>query len=230
MVVSRRITFMTGGPAFHPVEAQALQLSGWMGGLFHYNLLDGTAAFDQLDQTDLLVVMGLHWPGMSDEWAGKMTYTPLSSSHERAIERYIAGGGPVICHHGGIASYPESAAFARLCGFSWVWGETTHSPFDTWQVRVTEPDHPLTEGVRDFSVEDEIYYKVRLLEAGAVRVHATATYDGTEHPMVSTMEATATRGRRVYLANGHDLRAFTGDAGEQLRTLWSNAFRWCLTP
>jgi hypothetical protein len=34
-------------------------------------------------------------------------------------------------------------------------------------------------------------------------------------------------GRMVYLANGHDLRAFESPA---LRKLWANAVRWLLAP
>lgn len=229
----RRILFLTGGPRFHPVDEQAQLIEGWLADHtahrhhepFECIRLPGPSALEALDRPlDLLVVMGLFWPGMSADWAGNMTYHPLTPSHERLIDRYIASGKPVIAHHGGIASYPESEPFARLCGWAWIWETTTHSPIARWRTTLRN-SHPITQHAASFDITDEIYYRVKELEPHHTQVHATAHFEAHDHPMISTLEATPSRGRRVYLANGHDLRSF---APESMRRIWLNAIEWCL--
>ena len=50
---------------------------------------------------------------------------------------------------------------------------------------------------------------------------------GSRGPMIITAEGgrLAGAGRTVYLANGHDMRAFAAPA---LRRIWENAVRWAL--
>ena len=58
-------------------------------------------------------------------------------------------------------------------------------------------------------------------------VHAEAIWQGQRLPMVMTASGghVAGAGRTVYLANGHDLRAFACPA---LPQLWRNAVHWLL--
>jgi len=232
----KRIVFMVGGPEFHPVGVQAGAIAQWLGEGYACELVAGEGALGRLEGAELLVVMGLYWPGMEQEWAGGMKYEPLGRGNAERLGAYVRSGRPVVSHHGGIASYPEAGEFAEACGWAWVWGETTHSPFGSWTTKPAGAGHAVMEGVGTFTVEDEIYYGVKAMEPGAAEVHAAAEFEGVAHPMVSTMEAVGHgRGRRVYLANGHDMRAFSGAAGGSagasggaVRRLWVNSVRWAL--
>ena len=220
-----RIVFHVGGPAFHPVDEQARAIEGWLGPGFACERRHGHAAFDRLGDCDLFVPMGLFWTGSNADWAGSVPYVPLGDEQKAALERYCAAGGPVLSHHGAVASYDDWPRFGELLGFAWVWGTTTHSPFGTWTVNVTDPHHPVTRGVAGYTLEDELYYNVTLTDEPRTRVHATAAYGGQPRPMVMTMDRGAGGGRRAYLANGHDMRAFANPA---IRQLWVNAVNWCL--
>ena len=110
-----KIVFHVGGPEFHPVGEQACAISQWLGDGFHAELFDGRAAFENLDDCDLLVLMGLHWTGMKND------YAPLSDEHKMAFESYVASGRPLVSHHGAIASYDDWPRFGELAGFQWVW-------------------------------------------------------------------------------------------------------------
>jgi type 1 glutamine amidotransferase len=222
-----RIVFHVGGPAFHPVAAQARLIASSLGDGYDCRLADGTAAFELLDECDLFVAMGLHWTGMNAEWAGNMTYTPLTSSHQAAFEAYVASGRPILAHHGGIASYDDWPRYGELLGFAWVWGVTTHSPLGDHTVRVLPTGHPLVAGVDDYTLFDELYYDVRIAPGLAPAVHAAAEWDGAARPMILSAEGGRVRGagRTAYLANGHDLRAFACPAMAQI---WRNAVAWAL--
>jgi type 1 glutamine amidotransferase len=207
-----RLLFHVGGPAFHPVAEQARVVEGWLQGSGHaVRIVEGNAACDALGECDVFVLMGLYW-------TGKPPYTPLTPDQRAAFAAFVRGGGRVLAHHGGIASYDDWPELGRLVGFRWVWGTTAHSPFGTHRVRIADPGAPVVAGVSDFNVEDELYYDVEM-DARA-RVHAVAEWEGRDRPMVCTLERPGEAGRAVYLANGHDLRAFRAPA---LRRLWLNA-------
>jgi type 1 glutamine amidotransferase len=224
-----RIVFHLGGPAGHPVAEQARAAAGWLGDRFAYDFIEGAAAFDALGGCDLLVLMGMHWTGSStNAWAGNRPYEPLGDRQQAAFEGYVASGRPLLVHHGAIASYDDWPRFGELRGLSWVWGETDHPPFATFPVRVLPTGHPVVAGVEDFQIDDELYYNVRVAPGIAVAAHAVATHGGVDHPMVLTAEGGRAEGagRLVYLANGHDMRAFASPA---LRRLWQNSVGWLLS-
>ncbi len=226
-----KIVFHVGGPAFHPVAEQAQLIASWvdtgLGGGHEYRIADGVSAFEMLDDCDLFVAMGLHWTGMGAEWAGQMEYHPLQPAHQEAFTAYVASGRPIIAHHGGIASYDDWVRYGELLGFTWVWGVTTHSPLGDHKVEVLQTGHPIVEGLQDYTLFDELYYDVRVTEGMETAVHAVAEWDGQPRPMIITAEGgrLAGAGRTVYLANGHDMRAFAAPA---LRRIWENAVRWAL--
>jgi type 1 glutamine amidotransferase len=222
-----RLVFHVGGPAFHPVAAQAAEVATWLDDGLECDIVEGRAAFDALDGCDLLVLMGLHWTGMTAAWAGDLPYLPLLDRHKHAFEDYITAGRPLLVHHGAIASYDDWPRFGELVGYWWVWGASQHSPFGTHQVRVQPTEHPITSGVADYTIDDELFYNLHVAPGYAPSVLATASWDGREHPMVMTHTRgeIGGAGRTVYLANGHDLRAFEAPA---LRTLWLNAIHWLL--
>jgi uncharacterized protein len=222
-----RIVFHVGGPAFHPVAEQARQIAGWVGGGHQYEVADGLEAFERLDGCDLFVAMGLHWTGMGEEWAGRMEYQPLRPTHQKAFEAYVASGRPVIAYHGGIASYDDWPRYGELLGFTWVWGITKHSPLGDHTVNILPTGHPMVAGMQDYTLFDELYYDVQVTPGLETEVHATADWDGQARPMIITAEGgrVAGAGRTVYLANGHDLRAFACPA---LPRLWQNAVSWAL--
>jgi type 1 glutamine amidotransferase len=166
--------------------------------------------------------MGLHWTGMASGDA-PMVYRPMEQRHRAALERYVHAGKPILAHHGAVASYDDWPDFGRLVGLAWVWGRTSHSPVGMHHVSIRPTPHPVIKEVEDFSLVDELYYDLELASDVPWQAHAQATWDGAERPMVLTSERDLRRGRRVYLANGHDLRAFDCPA---LLKLWMNSINW----
>lgn len=221
------IVFHTGGPAFHPVDQQAARVIGWLGDSARCAVYDGVDAFEHLDGCDLLVLMGLHWKGMTEDWAGRLVYRPMTAAHVEALRRYVASGRPLLLHHGAIASHDDCEEFGRLVGVRWVWGETTHSPLGDYRVHLLRSGHPLLRGMDDFDIHDELYFNLRFAEGLATQVHAVAVWERVGQPMILSAEGGRVdgAGRVVYLANGHDLKAFEPPA---MRRLWLNAIEWLL--
>ena len=224
------ITFHVGGPDFHPVADQARQIQTWLGDSYDYATYEDKDVFDHLQETDLLVLMGLFYSGSNASRPG--SYSPLDPKHEAALSAYIALGRPVLLHHGAIASYDDSEVFTRLIGINWVWtgeGRTNHSPIADYRVSAPPSAHPVMDGVRDYTLFDELYYNLHIQPGFEPEAHAWAEFEGQRLPMVFTAEGgrgVQGSGKLVYLANGHDMRAFECPA---MRQLWTNSVRWLLS-
>jgi type 1 glutamine amidotransferase len=78
-------------------------------------------------------------------------------------------------------------------------------------VRITRPDHPITSGLADFDLDDELYYHIQM-EQG-VEPLATIAHEGSDWPVAWTREYG--RGRVFHTPLGH--RDFGPDKHDPLR-------------
>ncbi|MDP8245105.1 MAG: DUF1080 domain-containing protein [Candidatus Hinthialibacter antarcticus] len=156
------------------------------------------------------------WPKITD------------AQKEGYLEFLRAGKGIVATHHCA-ASYPEWTGFVDLIGGMYVLqpikrhGKTlapsaykheVHVP-----VKIADKNHPITQGLSDFTIFDETYKDVY--------VHPDS------HVLLTTDEPTSTPqlawaidhapGRAAYIQLGHDKHAFQN---ESYRRLISNAIAW----
>src|SRR4051812_30627827 len=185
-----QIVFHVGGPDFHPVAQQARLIQQWIAPHYHCSFHDGVHTFDHLDDADLLVLMGLHWTGMQPA----LPYRPMQPRHQQAFTSYIGSGRPIIAHHGAIASYDDWPEFRRLIGFTWIWGKTNHSPIGDYTVNILPTNHPITTGLCDFSIHDELYYDIAITEGLNPATHATARFNRKDLPMILTATGGRTKG------------------------------------
>ena len=85
-----------------------------------------------------------------------------------ALRTFLDRGGRWIALHGtnsiirftdtGKATTPDEAPeFMAMLGTRFL----GHPPIAPFQVRIVRSDHPLTEGLRDFAIEDELYVSER---------------------------------------------------------------------
>jgi len=224
-----KIVFLAGGMTQHPCTAQARLIVEWLGSSCQPVITEGADAFDHLADADLFVAMGLHWSGMAADWAGGLEYVPPTNEQRMVFRDYVSSGRPVIAFHGGIASFDDWPEFGRLLGYRWDWKVTAHSPLGDWAVKISETPHPITANVSDYELFDELYFNIQLDPEMAFDALAWAPYrDETERvrfPMILAGEGGRIpgAGKSVYLANGHDLRAFECGA---LKTVWSNTVLW----
>jgi uncharacterized protein len=227
MASPRRIVFHIGGPSYHPHPEQVECIRGWLGSDFIVEAYDGVTAFEQLDGCDLLVIMGMHWTGIGDERPGGLIYRPLEQRHKRAFEAYVAAGRPLLANHIGIGSYDDWPRFGELIGLRWNFGISGHPPIQVFPVRVLPTGHALVRDVADYTIYDELYYNLEIKPELPATVHATATWEDRPQPMVVSAEGGRIAGasRVVYLANGHNMRAYESPA---FRRLWLNAIDWLL--
>lgn len=90
----------------------------------------------------------------------------------------VAAGTGLAGLHGGLGdSFRMATDYQFMVGGQWV----AHPGNDgiSYQVHITDPDHPLTAGMEDFTVVSEQYY---MHVDPAVRVHATTRFPVADGP------------------------------------------------
>lgn len=140
--------------------------------------------------------------------------------HQRAwAERVAAGTGLVVLHasnvmDGDMDLRDEPETWSRVMGSHFV----SHPPFMRFAVKMAG-EHPVTAGVGDFEIDDELYITEWTGEPATVL--ATAEHEGVAQPMVYVREHG--KGRICYIALGHDGRCWANPAFVKLVV---QATRW----
>jgi type 1 glutamine amidotransferase len=140
-----------------------------------------------------------------------------SAAETEALQAFLARGGRWLALHGtnsilrisadGIVDCPDEApAFMALLGTRF----SAHPPIAPFKVQVTRSDHPLTQGLRDFRIEDELYLTRQTADID-VLLHTSFTgqcpefrdadWDEAQVPVL--YERRVGQGAILYLTLGH---------------------------
>ncbi len=127
---------------------------------------------------------------------------------------FVTGGKGLYVQHLASASYGDWDEFGKMCGRKWVMGTSGHGPRSVFSCQITEVEHPITKGLEDFKIFDELYAKLQ--GDGEIEALVTADSDWSEQtePMVFTCRYG--QGRCVHNALGHDRKAITDPVCQQL--------------
>lgn len=138
------------------------------------------------------------------------------------------GAGLVVLHHA-LVSYPDWPAYEQMIGGRYPEPDPAKPGTVTeqvgWQHDVEVPvvlvarDHPVTRGLNDFVIHDEIYWGYRVLPE--VTPLITTTHPKSGKPLA--WAHTYRKSRVVYLQLGHGPEAFENS---NYRKLLSQSIRW----
>ena len=143
---------------------------------------------------------------------------PLTKNAAAALLGFTARGGGLFGIHGGIALQNRPELGQLLGGLF-----TGHPPYEGLPMvsyKVVDPKHPLTTGVEDFTIPDELYlFDLPALEGR----HIFLSYEekGASYPAGWVREFGL--GRVIYLCCGHNADAFEN---EMLGRLIKNGTAW----
>jgi hypothetical protein len=197
----------------------------------------------------LLIVLrdGMIWPdGYPDEstnaaWVAtgrpKLNFDPPTPKTEakpaswikpeqgKAVRQFVENGGAALFLHNVTHVGLSDPDFRHVLGAVY----TGHPPIRTFKVKVKNPDHPITKGVRDFLITDEQHYMDYDKDPKHVFLE-TVNEDGLNY---RSYGATAPggwsfdygKGRVCYLSPGHLLTVLWNPEYIKLQ---HNAVRWLL--
>ncbi len=145
---------------------------------------------------------------------------PLGPGIGEGLVRFAESGRGVVIAHFGCGAFQEWDGFERLAGRVWNPELRAHDPYGAFTVRIEESAHPVTSGMKDFEVTDELYTcldgdtEIRVLCA------ATSAVDQKDYPMAFVVPGFP---KVFHSVLGHGVASLQS---EGMRALYRRATAW----
>lgn len=148
----------------------------------------------------------------------------MTEQAKKNLLDFVKDGKGFYVQHLGSASFPDWDEFGKLCGRKWVMGTSGHSPRSVFDTKIANADHPITQGMKDFKIFDELYSKLQGDTEIEVLVSAYSDWSQKTEPLVFVLPYG--KGRSVHNALGHDFKAILNPSMQQLIR---NGVEWAAT-
>jgi len=148
---------------------------------------------------------------------------PLGERVRAGLDRFVSEGGGLIVAHFGCGAFQEWDGFVRVAGRVWDPALRPHDPYGPFDVRITDDGHPVTQGMEDFTTEDELY--TCLVGETPVQVLCEATSKVDEQPYPMGFVLRVGEGRVFHCPLGHDVNALKSEGA---RKLYRRATAWAV--
>ena len=159
----------------------------------------GQLTADRLKPYDVIVSNWNSWGQGDNENAGW-----LEPTKQAYIDFVRRGGGHVVVHAGS-SSFPDWSEYLALTLATWKLGQTGHGPRHEFTVRIDNKEHPITSGLRDFKIHDELWHRPGIQDGVTVLATAFSAKQqggsGQDEPIA--MVKRFGRGRSFTLLLGH---------------------------
>ena len=158
------------------------------------------------------------------KWEGKPFYW-ITPDQGRAVKQFTQAGGGVLFMHNVTYISPHNDDFRDVLGCV----TEGHPPIRKFTVKVTNPNHPITKGVREFVVTDEQHYVTYQKDPKHLLLESV-NEDGLTYKNLGSKSAAGWaydygKGRVCYLAPGHMLTVLWNTEYVKLQ---QNAVKWLL--
>ncbi len=129
----------------------------------------------------------------------------ISSEGRRSLMAYLDAGKGVVALHFAVAALQNWPEYRDVIGRVWVPKKSGHGPRGPFKATIATTEHPITQGLEDFEIDDELYARLEGEAPIEVLVRAHSEWSGADEPLVWTVPRE--RGRVACIALGHDARA-----------------------
>jgi hypothetical protein len=153
----------------------------------------------------------------------------ISDKAKENLLSFVRDGKGFVCFHMSSASWQDWSEWHKLVGRYWIKSgpaekRSGHGKRGKFTVKVVAPDNPITQGIKDFEVDDELYAKLVGDEKINVLVEADSEWSKKTEPLVFTKDYG--KGRVYHNCFGHDVKALENPS---FRLLWARGVEWAAT-
>jgi len=177
-----------------------------------------TLNFAYLQAYDVIVSNWNSWPENDLRWPKPM---------EEGLIRYVDEGGGLVFFHASTSAYYQWPEFQEIS--TGAWAELTyHGEVGPVHISIDKQTHPITKGLRDFYIVDELWIDAKQNSDFQVLGHATkkeVTGEESEKQPAIFVSSHG-KGRIFHTLLGHDARALRNSG---FRTLITRAAEWSAT-
>ena len=166
-----------------------------------------------LSNYDVLVS---NWNGF-----GKEKPAPWSEELNKNYVEFVRNGGGHVVYHAGSSSFYEWDDYHAICCATWKVGETGHGENHEFEVRISDPDHPITQGLENFKIFDELWFRPFVHPDAKVLAESFCESTGNWEP--TALVSQFGKGRCYCLLLGHNDKFIEN---ESFQTLLTNGVDW----
>jgi len=175
---------------------------------------------DELEKFDVILSNWSDFPNIT----GHRWPIPL----ENAFLNFVSSGKGFVAIHAASATLQDWPDFQQIVGGTWELGTTAHGPIHTFKVKPTNHNHPITKGLKEFYIKDELWHKTKFQPNIEVLFDAFSSLEnggsGNREPLGITTKYG--KGRCFYNLLGHDERTMKNNAW---KTLLLRSVEWAGT-
>lgn len=157
-----------------------------------------------LQRFDMLTLNCARWtcdqtPNWRDEW-----HFELSDRAREELLKFFANGKGMLALHCATICFDDWSEYRKILGAWWEWGYSGHAPYQEHKMYIRSNPHPITAGLEDFVIKDELYTNPKIFDS--VHPLIDAAWKGGRHPILWLREYG--QARICYNAMGHGVEAF----------------------
>jgi len=207
-----RNLILSGGPA-HDYSRTSAMLSSTLAEVgvrsdIHEDF--GVIESGVLREFDMITMNCARWTcadvGPDHEWYSFRF--ELSQEARAELLGFLGEGKGLLALHAATLCFDDWDEFAEILGARF----TGHGPYQEYRLRVHADAHPITEGLADFDITDELYTSPRITDA--VEPLVDGEWEGKMRPVLWVRDY---RNSRVcYNALGHDVDTFANPHFQKL--------------
>jgi type 1 glutamine amidotransferase len=129
-----------------------------------------------------------------------------SDAAKANFEAAVRGGTGLVILHAADNAFEGWVEYEKMCALLWREG-TSHGAYHEFEVKIVDNDHPITRGMGDFKLPDELYHNLIHMHGAEHHVLAAAYSSpdqggsGNVEPMMLTTQYG--RGRVYHSVLGH---------------------------
>lgn len=172
---------------------------------------------------DMLTLNCVRWtcsqPQVHPSWPEKWHFE-LSSAAREGFSAFLEQGKALLALHAAVICFDDWPEYRNILGGWWEWGSSAHTEIGEHPVHVRTARHPITDGMSDFIITDELYLHLNVIDSAEVLLDAE--WEGKVYPVSWVHEY---RGSRVcYISLGHGTEAFLNPSYQvlvQRSALWT---------
>ncbi|MBL7190042.1 MAG: PmoA family protein, partial [Phycisphaerae bacterium] len=169
-----------------------------------------TCTADVLAKYDVVVSNWCAWPEVNGrQWGPEV---------EKAFVDFVRSGKGFALFHAASATFHNWPEYQQMVGATWKLGTTGHGPMHTFKVTVKDKTHPITAGMPDFDLRDELWHRMGVQPNIHVLCEAFSSKEkggsGLLEPVAICTQFG--KGRCFYNELGHDATVMQNDMWKAL--------------
>ncbi len=146
---------------------------------------------------------------------------------EEGLLKFVNKGGGLVFFHASTTTFYNWSKFKKISTGAWI-ENTWHGKPDSVKVKIENPKHPITKGLSDFVVFDELWINAE--QNKAFKVLGSAVTDSVESKGIEKQPAIFVsnygKGKIFHTILGHDVKAMNNP---YFKTLILRGTEWAAT-